>query len=144
LSYGDESFPTGLFDVTSTKNPLFRPYALDRSGDGAKRDMYSPTPETCGQCNVDRVEQFKKGKHAIAWAAMEAMPTIHYRPIAMTVTEGMKGCGGCHKIGLKTPEQIATLAKTGIRFGNPPKGSREADGREHTGVSDFLTAYFLS
>jgi hydroxylamine dehydrogenase len=75
-----------------------------------------PTPETCGQCHADRVEQFKKGKHAIAWAAMEAMPTIHYQPMAMT--EGMKGCGGCHKIGLKSPEQIATLAKTGVRFGN--------------------------
>ena len=67
-----------------------------------------PTPETCGQCHADRVEQFKRGKHALAWAAMEAMPTIHYQPMAMT--EGMKGCGGCHKIGLKSPEQIATLA----------------------------------
>jgi hydroxylamine dehydrogenase len=47
---------------------------------------------------------------------MEARPTIHYQPMAMT--EGMKGCGGCHKIGLKSPEQIATLAKTGVRFGN--------------------------
>jgi hydroxylamine dehydrogenase len=25
-----------------------------------------PTPETCGQCHADRVEQFKKGKHAIS------------------------------------------------------------------------------
>ncbi len=75
-----------------------------------------PTPETCGSCHADRVEQFKKGKHAIAWAAMEAMPTIHYQPMSMT--EGMKGCGGCHKIGLKTPEQIATLSKNGVRFGN--------------------------
>jgi hydroxylamine dehydrogenase len=75
-----------------------------------------PTLETCGQCHSDRVEQFKKGKHALAWAAMEAMPTIHYQPMAMT--EGMKGCGGCHKIGLKSPEQIASLAKTGVRFGN--------------------------
>ena len=56
-----------------------------------------PTAETCGQCQADRLEQFKKGKHALAWAAMEAMPTIHYQPMAMT--EGMKGCGGCHKIG---------------------------------------------
>src|SRR5438477_1507160 len=47
--------------------------------------------------------------------AMEAMPTIHYQPMAMT--EGMKGCGSCHKLGLKSPEQIATLAKEGSRFG---------------------------
>jgi hypothetical protein len=30
---------------------------------------------TCGQCHADRLEQFKKGKHPLAWAAMEAMPT---------------------------------------------------------------------
>jgi hydroxylamine dehydrogenase len=84
------------------------------AADAAKAKI--PTPETCGQCHENRVEQFKKGKHAIAWAAMEAMPTIHYQPMAMT--EGMKGCGGCHKIGLKSPEQIATLAKSGERFGN--------------------------
>jgi hydroxylamine dehydrogenase len=35
-----------------------------------------PTPEICGQCHDTQVRQFKKGKHAIAWAAMEAMPTI--------------------------------------------------------------------
>lgn len=59
---------------------------------------------------------FKKGKHALAWAATEAIPTIHYQP--MVRTEGMKGCGGCHKIGLKSPEQVADLAKSGVRFGN--------------------------
>jgi hydroxylamine dehydrogenase len=75
-----------------------------------------PTADTCGQCHADRLEQFKKGKHAVAWAAMEAMPTIHYQPMAMT--EGMKGCGGCHKIGLKSPEQVQTLVKSGIRFGS--------------------------
>jgi hydroxylamine dehydrogenase len=82
--------------------------------DAAKAKL--PTAETCGQCHADRLEQFKKGKHALAWAAMEAMPTIHYQPMAMT--EGMKGCGGCHKIGLKSPEQVAELAKSGVRFGN--------------------------
>ncbi len=75
-----------------------------------------PTAETCGQCHSDRLAQFKKGKHALAWAAMEAMPTIHYQPMSMT--EGMKGCGGCHKIGLKSPEQVAELGKSGVRFGN--------------------------
>ena len=82
--------------------------------DAAKAKL--PTAETCGQCHVDRLEQFKKGKHALAWSAMEAMPTIHYQPMAMTA--GMKGCGGCHKIGLKSPEQVAELAKSGVRFGN--------------------------
>ena len=55
--------------------------------------------------------QFRAGKHAAAWAAMNAMPTIHYQPMALI--EGLKGCGGCHKIGLKTPEEIRGLAKEG-------------------------------
>lgn len=74
-----------------------------------------PTPETCAQCHEARVDQFKKGKHAAAWAAMKAMPTTHYLPMALT--EGMKGCGGCHKIGLKTEEEIKGLKRDGAGFG---------------------------
>ena len=74
-----------------------------------------PTPETCGTCHQTRVEQFKSGKHALAWAAMKAMPTAHWQPMALM--EGMKGCGGCHKIGLKTEPEIQELKKTGSGFG---------------------------
>jgi hydroxylamine dehydrogenase len=74
-----------------------------------------PTPETCAQCHEERVDQFKSGKHAFAWAAMNAMPTIHWQPMALI--EGMKGCGGCHKIGLKSPGEIAQLKKDGGGFG---------------------------
>jgi hypothetical protein len=74
-----------------------------------------PTPETCAPCHADRVAQFKKGKHAAAWAAMGAMPTIHWQPMAMT--EGMKGCGGCHKIGLKGADEAKKLAQQGRGFG---------------------------
>jgi hydroxylamine dehydrogenase len=74
-----------------------------------------PTPETCAPCHPEKVNQFKKGKHAVAWAAMKAMPTAHAQPVAMT--EGMKGCGGCHKIGLKTDEEMKDLRKTGPGFG---------------------------
>ncbi|NOY05905.1 MAG: cytochrome C, partial [Chlorobi bacterium] len=73
-----------------------------------------PTPETCAQCHEDRVEQFKKGKHAYAWAAMNAMPTIHWQP--MELTQGMKGCGGCHKIGLKSEEDIKKLKEEGSGY----------------------------
>jgi formate-dependent nitrite reductase cytochrome c552 subunit len=51
-----------------------------------------PTPETCAQCHETQVAQFKKGKHAMAWASMKAMPTIHWQPMAMI--QGQKGCGG--------------------------------------------------
>jgi hydroxylamine dehydrogenase len=75
-----------------------------------------PTPDTCEQCHATQVQQFKKGKHALAWAAMKAMPTIHWQPMAMI--EGQKGCGGCHKIGLKSLMEIVELrGESGTEFG---------------------------
>ena len=74
-----------------------------------------PTPETCAPCHDIQVEQFKAGKHALAWAAMKAMPTTHWQP--MVLIEGMKGCGGCHKIGLKTEEEIRERKAQGAGFG---------------------------
>jgi len=74
-----------------------------------------PTPETCQTCHETQVEQYKKGKHAFAWAAMKAMPTFHLQPMAMM--EGMKGCGGCHKIGLKSEDEIKKLKSEGAGFG---------------------------
>src|SRR5512136_2009858 len=74
-----------------------------------------PTPDTCANCHDVRVKQFKTGKHAAAWASMKAMPTIHWQP--MELIEGMKGCGGCHKIGLKTEGEMKELKKTGAGFG---------------------------
>ncbi|MEW5877790.1 MAG: multiheme c-type cytochrome [Acidobacteriota bacterium] len=74
-----------------------------------------PTPDTCATCHEDRVAQFKRGKHAFAWAAMKAMPTTHALPVAMR--EGMKGCGGCHKIGLKSEQEVKELKSSGAGFG---------------------------
>ena len=74
-----------------------------------------PTPDTCARCHETQPAQFKAGKHAKAWAAMKAMPTAHWQP--MTLTEGMKGCGGCHKIGLKTEAEVRALKKEGRGFG---------------------------
>lgn len=74
-----------------------------------------PTPETCATCHEDQVNQFKMGKHSLAWASYKAMPTTHQLPMALS--EGMKGCGGCHKIGLKTEEDIRMLKAEGAGFG---------------------------
>ena len=74
-----------------------------------------PTPETCANCHEEKVKQFKAGKHAAGWAAMKAIPTAHWQPMALM--EGMKGCGGCHKIGLKTEEEIKKLKADGAGFG---------------------------
>ena len=74
-----------------------------------------PTPATCQTCHPTQVEQFSKGKHALAWTAMYAMPTIHQQPMALI--EGQKGCGGCHKLGLKSEQEIAQLKQDGQIFG---------------------------
>ena len=75
-----------------------------------------PTPETCNQCHSTQVDQFTKGKHAPAWAAMKAMPTFHMQPMAEM--EGLKGCGGCHKLGLKSEAETKDLVKVTGGHGN--------------------------
>jgi hydroxylamine dehydrogenase len=74
-----------------------------------------PTPETCGVCHGERVDQYKAGKHGFAWAAMKAMPTLHAQP--MMLIEGMKGCGGCHKIGVKLEDDLKSIKKNSPGFG---------------------------
>lgn len=74
------------------------------------------TAETCAKCHEERFEQFSKGKHALAWASLEAMPTTHALPMALS--HGMKGCGGCHKLGLKDEETIVQLKEEGSMFGH--------------------------
>jgi len=86
-----------------------------------------PTPETCGTCHPERVEQFSRGKHAVAWAAMKAMPMAHAQPVALM--EGMKGCGGCHKIGVKSEAELKELRDAGSGFG---RASCDACHTRHT------------
>ncbi|NOZ55741.1 MAG: cytochrome C [Calditrichaeota bacterium] len=74
-----------------------------------------PTPDVCAQCHEDKVAEFKRGKHALAWISMNAMPATHYQP--MELIEGQKGCGSCHGIGLKSPEDIKKLEAQGIKHG---------------------------
>ncbi len=74
------------------------------------------TWKTCEGCHAEQVKQFQAGKHALAWAAANAMPTTHWQPMALL--EGQKGCTGCHKIGLKSEEEIRELRKKGTRYGS--------------------------
>jgi len=74
------------------------------------------TADTCAKCHEERFEQFSKGKHALAWASVEAMPTTHALP--MSLSQGMKGCGGCHKLGLKDEETVTQLKEEGSMFGH--------------------------
>ena len=86
-----------------------------------------PTPETCIHCHERQVKEFSAGKHAAAWAAMKAMPTAHAQPVALM--EGMKGCGGCHKIGLKSAAELKELNDQGSGFG---RASCDACHTRHT------------
>ncbi len=85
-----------------------------RTRDDAKKALL-PNPDTCGRCHEAQVAGFKKGKHALAWAAVKAMPTFHYQ--ALAVREGLKGCGGCHKLGLKSEAEAKELKQTAGGYG---------------------------
>jgi hydroxylamine dehydrogenase len=71
-----------------------------------------PTPETCAGCHKDQTEQFKSGKHNLAWIASGAMPMMTHQTIAVA-GEGYKGCSNCHKIGVKSDAE-----RSKIRYGN--------------------------
>lgn len=82
---------------------------------GDVKNVRIPTPDTCETCHPTQVRQFKSGKHALAWTAMKAMPTVHWQPMALI--EGQKGCGGCHRIGIKTEPELKELIESGAGFG---------------------------
>ncbi len=72
-----------------------------------------PGPDTCARCHAAQVAQYKGSKHALAWAAMMAMPTFHYQ--SPVLTDGLKGCGGCHAIGLREEADQKAIAKVSGR-----------------------------
>ncbi len=93
----------------------------DCHGDGHSSEMdvamvETITHATCAECHDEQAEQYGKGKHALAWAALKAMPTTHMKP--MELIDGQKGCGGCHKIGIKSEAEIADLKTKGSVFGH--------------------------
>ncbi len=82
--------------------------------DYAKAEL--PTYETCGNCHEKQTKEFLDGKHSKGWGTLMAMPTIHMQPSPLI--EGEKGCGACHKIGVKTEKQLAKLREDGARYGH--------------------------
>ncbi|MCX5717598.1 MAG: multiheme c-type cytochrome [Nitrospirae bacterium] len=59
-----------------------------------------PTPETCKGCHAQRVEQYRAGKHNLAWFAMKTQAAWHGIPASIG-KDGYRGCSGCHKMGEK-------------------------------------------
>jgi hydroxylamine dehydrogenase len=72
-------------------------------------------PDRCGMCHQIQADQFKHGKHSLAWSTLKAMPTAHWQ--TLTRTEGTRGCESCHRLGYKTQAEIVALKKSGAGFG---------------------------
>lgn len=64
-----------------------------------------PGPEICGTCHGEKLEEFMRGKHALAWKAMMALPMVEKMPKEQV----LHGCGSCHKIGVKDPQALLDL-----------------------------------
>lgn len=71
-----------------------------------------PTPDICVTCHQQQVDQFRAGKHNLAWIAASSMPMWSHQPPAIT-GPGYRGCSGCHKIGEKRAEE-----KPNFHYGN--------------------------
>ncbi|MEY2667836.1 MAG: hypothetical protein RJA59_474 [Pseudomonadota bacterium] len=94
--------------------------------DAAKARL--PGPDACARCHARQVEQYRGSKHALAWAAMMAMPHFHHQPALLT--DGLLGCGGCHAIGLREePDQKAIARVSGRDYG---AGSCDSCHTRHT------------
>ncbi len=68
-------------------------------------------PELCIMCHEAQGKQFSAGKHALAWKAVEGLPSAHWQPMAFL--EGTRGCVSCHKIGFKPEKEIRELVDQG-------------------------------
>jgi hypothetical protein len=77
--------------------------------DAAKAAM--PTAETCKVCHGKQYDQYMAGKHSKGWVAMAAMPTNALQP--HPYIGGLKGCGGCHRVGIK-PEEEKKYSRYGM------------------------------
>jgi len=117
----EEATPGAVTDWKLSRHFTEEVTCDDCHGDGHSsatdiEKVLTVTPETCANCHSDRFDQYKAGKHALAWAALKSMPTTHFKP--MELIDGQKGCGGCHKIGLKSEEEITELKANGSTFGH--------------------------
>ena len=86
-----------------------------------------PTPENCKTCHETQVTQFSKGKHATCMG-------FHERDAHRThAADGFNGRNermrGCHKIGLKTDDDIKKLKAEGSGYG---RASCDACHTRHT------------
>ena len=75
-----------------------------------------PDEHVCARCHERQFDQFKRGKHNLGWAALNALPVTHLEPDELM--EGGRGCGGCHNMGVKSEAQRRELREKGYRYQN--------------------------
>ncbi len=75
-----------------------------------------PDEKVCAQCHEEQFNQFSKGKHNFGWTSLNAIPATHYAPDELS--EGGKGCGGCHNMGIKSDAQKKEQHDKGYRYQN--------------------------
>jgi len=74
-------------------------------------------PEICARCHQTQVDQDRRGKHALALAAMRTMPNAHWRPARSLQPEpvgsGQAVCADCHRIGSSGAKEEVTFERFG-------------------------------
>ncbi len=75
-----------------------------------------PDEQVCRACHDKQYDEFAQGKHNYGWTSLNAIPATHIAPDELM--EGGGGCGGCHNMGIKTPEQKAKQIAQGYRYQN--------------------------
>ena len=83
-------------------------HGSDHTSEDDWEEAKLPDQNTCKICHPDKVEEYLAGKHSLAWKAMMAIPMVKEMP----KEEVLYGCGGCHKIGVKDPQDLLDLGLT--------------------------------
>ena len=83
-------------------------HGSDHTGAADVAKAKLPNPDTCKTCHPQQVEQYRAGKHSLAWTVMNAMPMLNHQPQMIVGPVGFTGCSGCHKIGDKSAADVAS------------------------------------
>ena len=79
-------------------------------------------PQDCAGCHEERFNEFKKGKHALAWTVMKAMPTTHWKP--MELIEGTPIDDFCDRRRLTIRQRLELFLEV---YGTLPRAGPGAD-----------------
>jgi hypothetical protein len=84
----EEATPGAVTDWKLSRHFAEEVTCDDCHGDGHSsatdiEKVLTVTPETCANCHAERFDQYKAGKHSLAWAVLKSMPTTHFKPMEL-------------------------------------------------------------